>query len=234
MAALKVMLVDDEPLALSRLRRLLAERDDAELCGEAKNGSRALDLIRETRPEVVLLDVEMPGDSGVSVAEAINRMGDPPVIIFVTAYENYAVEAFGVRALDYLVKPVRPERLGEALARAREARPVTGRRALNARVGDRTLRIPLDEVRMLKATDKYTQVVHLSGVHLVDDSLASLEKEFSERFVRIHRATLVSRAHIVELFRDAAGVERLRLAGCEPAPKVSRRNLSYVRRLLRR
>lgn len=155
-------------------------------------------------------------------------------MIFVTAYENYAVEAFGVRALDYLVKPVRAARLEEALQRVRALRPDTGRQALSARVGECVQRIPLDAIRMLEATDKYTQIHHLQGTSLADDSLVALEQEFPHRFVRIHRATLVSRAHMIELFRDDDGHERVRLADCAQAPKVSRRNLAKVRQWIRR
>lgn len=230
MAMLKLVLVDDEPLARARLKRMLAECDDIELCGEAGEGGQALEVIRESRPDAVLLDVEMPGKDGVSAAAAINELDHPPAVIFITAYENYALDAFGVRALDYLVKPVRASRLNEALARVRDVRPASGRRALSARVGERLRRIPLDTVRILRATDKYTQVTDTDGVHLIDDSLVALETEFPDRFVRVHRATLVSREHITGLFRDDNGAERLQIADCQLTPKISRRNLAQVRK----
>lgn len=230
---LRLVLVDDEPLARARLKRMLAGLEGIELCGEAGEGRQALELIRETRPDAVLLDVEMPGTDGVSAAAAINELAPPPAVIFITAYESYALDAFGVRALDYLVKPVRASRLDEALARVREVRPVTTRKALSARVGERLQRIPLETVRVLRATDKYTQVAHTGGVHLVDESLVALESEFPDRFVRVHRATLVSREHITGLFRDSDGTERLQIADCKLAPKISRRNLSTVRKVLK-
>lgn len=234
-ASLRVLVVDDEAPAVRRLQRLLKEHPLAEYAGSASHAAEALAACRSQHPDVVLLDVEMPGMDGVSAARRMLRLEQPPQVIFVTAFEQYAVDAFDLHALDYLVKPVRAERLDKALRRAAEARTGgPGRRvSLSARLGERLLAIPLDEVRVLLAEDKYTCVHYLGGEALIEDSLMSLEARFPEHFVRVHRAALVSREHLRALQRDADGHERVEIEGCEVRPEVSRRNLATVRRLLK-
>ncbi len=234
MRRLDVLIVDDEPPACRRLERLLSELDGVERVRSAGSGDQAQAVCREQVPDVVLLDVEMPGPDGLEVAEALAGLDQPPGIIFVTAFENYAVDAFRVRALDYLVKPVRAGRLAEALERARADGPAAPEPPprLLARVGDRTVVIPLADIRLLQAEDKYTTVHYPGGTALLDDSLVSLEQNHPELLYRVHRNALVSANHVQELFRDGNGRYCVRIADCPVTPEVSRRNLARLRKLL--
>ncbi|TVS13770.1 MAG: DNA-binding response regulator [Wenzhouxiangella sp.] len=231
---MRVLVVDDEAPAVRRLQRLLQDHPLAEFAGSASHAGEALEACLSLHPDVVLLDVEMPGMDGVSAARRMLRLDQPPQIVFVTAFEQYAVDAFDLHALDYLVKPVRAERLDKALRRAAATRQRgRGRRiTLSARLGERLLAIPLDEVRVLLAEDKYTCVHYVGGEALIEDSLMSLEERFGEHFVRVHRAALVSRQHLRALVRDPDGHERVEVEGCRVRPEVSRRNLATIRRLL--
>jgi two-component system response regulator AlgR len=231
MKAQRVLVVDDEPPAVERLVRLLDELAAAELCASTTDPAVAADLCAEQQPDVVLLDVEMPVIDGVEVARRLRRLSPPPAVIFVTAFEHYAVDAFEVAAVDYLVKPVRSDRLARALERARN-RPLGRGVTLRTRLGDRLLSIPLAEVRALVAEDKYTVVHFDRGEALVDDSLVSLEQRFPGQFIRVHRKALVARRFLRGLFRDEQGQERVELDGSDCKPPVSRRNLPTVRQLL--
>lgn len=230
---LRVVLVDDEAPARDRLARLLESCEEAELIGQCEDGRALLELCSKQHPDLVLLDVEMPGPDGLELARQIRTLEDPPEIVFVTAFENYAVEAFGVRAVDYLVKPVRLERLRAALdgVRTRARRPGV-EPMLVARLADRITRIAIGEIRALIAEDKYVSVHSVGGVALVEDSLVQLESRFEGRFLRIHRNALVSTSHLRSLYRDAQGSERVEIDDVDICPEVSRRNLPAVRRAL--
>ncbi|MFW5927391.1 MAG: LytR/AlgR family response regulator transcription factor, partial [Wenzhouxiangella sp.] len=154
---LRVYVIDDERPAIQRLERLVAARGDATVCGSETDPERALAQCRDLAPDVVLADIEMPGIDGVTLAASLKRLPLPPAIVFVTAFERYAVDAFELAATDYLVKPVRPERLGRALERAR-VHPRQDKPRLRSRVGERIISVPVDEVRALVAEDKYTTV----------------------------------------------------------------------------
>ncbi|SRR6056297_1960817 len=228
---LRVVLVDDEAPARDRLARLLESCEEAELIGQCEDGSDLLQLCSNQQPDLVLLDVEMPGPDGLELARQIRSLKDPPEVVFVTAFENYAVEAFDVRAADYLVKPVRLERLRAALDGARARRPGV-EPMLVARLADRITRIPIGEIRALIAEDKYVSVHSVGGVALVENSLVQLESRFEGRFLRIHRNALVSTSHLRSLYRDAQGSERVEIDDVDICPEVSRRNLPAVRRAL--
>lgn len=232
---LRVVIVDDEAPAVRRLARLLENSAWARCIGTAANADGALDVCRREHPDLVLLDVEMPGMDGVDAARRLARLDPAPLVIFVTAFERYAVDAFDVQALDYLVKPVRAERLEQALQRAARARDPGPRRAatLAARLGEKLIAIPLDDIRVLVSEDKYTCVHYMGGEALIEDSLLSLEDRFPDRFIRVHRAALVSRAHLRACYTDPAGHERVEVEQCKVRPEVSRRNLPAVRRLLK-
>lgn len=229
---LGVIIVDDEPPAIRRLDRLLAQIDGVGVLDRLDQAARVVERCRQVRPDVVLLDVAMPGTDGVQLARELKKLEVPPAVIFTTAYEEYAVDAFELEALDYLVKPIRVERLAAALERARQQRP--GRpAALSARLGERLMSIPVADIRVLLAEDKYTCVHYLGGEALIEDSLVSLEQRFPDRFVRVHRNALVSVMHLRGLFRDSEGNERVEVDGVECRPELSRRNRSRVRRLLK-
>jgi DNA-binding LytR/AlgR family response regulator len=238
----RVLVVDDEPLARRRLVRLLAQIAGVELAGEAADGVEALQSIERERPDVVLLDIRMPGLDGLALAES--REGLPP-IVFTTAHDEYAVRAFEVSAVDYLMKPVKLERLRAALAKARgrasgdgaglrallerllppEVAPVVARAGASVRVFDPR------SISRFRAEDKY--VVFRAGGrdHLLDESLSRLEERLAPLgFVRVHRAELVNLGHVRALHgRDDEA--RVELSDGQTAP-VSRRFAAELRRRL--
>ncbi|MFI4879693.1 MAG: LytR/AlgR family response regulator transcription factor [Steroidobacterales bacterium] len=232
-AALKVLIVDDESPARERLRSLLAEITDVEVIGEAANGHEALKATSELNPDVVLLDVRMPGMDGLEAARHLNVLEEPPAVIFTTAYDQYAVEAFDTHAVGYLLKPVRQEQLAASLVRAgrltraqlqKLAAGAEARRThIAARHREGLKLIPIEEVQYFLADQKYTTVRHLNGEDLIEESLRLLEREFSASFARIHRNALVSVKYLERIERDADGQYFVHLRGC-PAPlEVSRR-----------
>jgi two-component system, LytTR family, response regulator AlgR len=234
---LRVLIVDDEAPARERLKSLLAEiGGEFETAGEATNGEQALKLSVDLSPDVVLLDVRMPGMDGIEAARQLNSLVEPPAVIFTTAYDEYAVNAFDAQAVGYLLKPIRKEKLAAALAQAgRLTRPQLQRLAASAeapppkrthiaarhREGLRL--IPIEEIQFFFAEQKYTTVRHLKGEDLIEDSLRSLEEEFGAALVRIHRNALVSVRFLEGIERNAEGQYFVKLRGC-PAPlQVSRR-----------
>ncbi len=228
---MRALIVDDERPAADRLSRLLEQQAGVQTCGIVTQAAQVEERCRELLPDVVLLDVEMPGLDGVALARRLRKLESSPALIFVTAFEQYAVDAFELAAVDYLVKPVRADRLARALERARN-RPIDPGAKLRTRLGDRILSIPVVDVRALVAEDKYTVVHFDKGEALIDDSLVTLEQRFSQQFIRIHRKALVARRYLRGLFRDEQGQERVELEGSECQPPVSRRNLALVRQVL--
>ena len=233
-AKLKVLIVDDEPPARERLRSLLAEIADVEVVGEAANGHEALRETHDLAPDVVLLDVRMPGMDGLEAARHLNVLEEPPAVIFTTAYDQYAVEAFDAHAVGYLLKPVRKEQLAASLARAgRVTRAQLQRLAaaageerrshIAARHREGLRLIPIEEVQYFLADQKYTTVRHVNGEDLIEDSLRLLESEFGAAFVRIHRNALVGVKYLERIERNADGQYFVRLRGCEAPLQVSRR-----------
>jgi len=229
------MVVDDEPPAVERLVALLGGEPGVRIVGCESRPDRVLDRCSSLCPDIVLLDIEMPGTDGIELARSLRRLERPPAVVFVTAHDEYAVDAFDVAALDYLVKPVRPERLRAALRRfeTRGRSAADGRGPmLAARIGDRRLLIPIDDVRALSSEDKCTVVHAAEGRALTDATLKDLETRHSDDFLRVHRSALVSRRYVRSMFRDADGIERVSLVGIDYQPEVSRRNHAAVKRLL--
>ena len=234
---MRVLIVDDEPLARSRLRRLCARIEGVEVCGEAGDGEAALASIAALAPDVVLLDIDMPGLDGLAVAESRGEAG--PAVIFTTAHARYALDAFEADALDYLLKPVVPERLERALAKVRRARARpegSGTDASRLTVQDgSTLRVfDVRQIRRFRATDKYV-VFHCEGAeHETRESLASLETRLAPLgFVRVHRAELVRLDSVRALEPEPGGAATLVLDDGSRVP-VSRRSATEVRRMLGR
>jgi two-component system, LytTR family, response regulator AlgR len=236
--ALRVLIVDDEQPARDRLRTLLAEIGTVELAGEAATGEEAINMAARSVPSIVLLDVRMPGMDGVETAHHLSALAEPPSVIFTTAYDEYAVSAFDAQAVGYLLKPVRKEKLAAALARAERLSrgqlrglPLAAERRTHiaARYRDSIRLIPVPEIIYFLADQKYTTVRHLNGEDLIEDSLRTLEEEFSELFVRVHRNALVSTRYLDSVERSGQGQYFVRLRGCsEPLP-VSRRMASELR-----
>ncbi|MBS1202653.1 MAG: DNA-binding response regulator [Chromatiaceae bacterium] len=244
---MKVLVVDDEAPARQRLIRLLSELDGAyELAGEAADGIDAVEQCRSKPIDVVLLDVQMPGMSGLDAAREMAQLQPPPAVILVTAFEQYALAAFEHKVEDYLVKPVRRERLQEALERVRvPTRPQRAslgqddeahagrRRFLSAHYRGGLQTVPIQNVIYLLAEYKYVTVRHTGGELLVDESLKSLEDEFPDLFLRVHRNALVARARLFGLEKTNDGGTEVRLRDCNERLPVSRRHLAEIRRWLR-
>jgi two-component system response regulator AlgR len=231
----RVLIVDDEPPARERLRRLLGELGGVDIAGEAPNGEQAVRLAGELHPDVVLLDVRMPGMNGLEAARHLALFEAPPAVVFTTAYDAYAVEAFEAQAIGYLLKPVRAEKLAAALQRAaRLAGPPlarvaasdpqrTARTHVAARLGDSVRLIPVADILFFAADQKYTTVRHRAGTDLIEDSLRALEEEFPTQFVRVHRNALVGIHSLAAIERDAAGQYRVVVRDSGERLDVSRR-----------
>ncbi len=242
---LQVLVVDDEVLARSRLRTLLAEctAPAARVGGEAGTATQAMELLRRQQFDAVLLDIRMPGADGLALAQALRMLAQPPVVIFVTAHAEHAVQAFELEAADYLTKPVRLERLQAALAKAERA-AIARRGALLAPAQDvlviqdrgRTERIPLPEVLYFKAELKYVTVRTAARSYILDASLSDLEEKYRSQFMRVHRNALVARQALRALEKhedpEEGEVWAVRLTGVDELLAVSRRQLTAVREAL--
>jgi two-component system response regulator AlgR len=246
---MNVLIVDDEAPARDRLRRLLEEGEHV-VVGEAANGEQALEMAQQLAPDVVLLDIRMPGLSGIETARHLNTFEKPPAVIFATAYDEYAIEAFEASAVGYVLKPVRRERLDQALELARRLHNSTlsevaeksglgdSRQHLCTRSLGELKLIPVSDVHFILADQKYVNVFHASGQDLIDDSLKSLEDEFPDILVRIHRGALVAFACIDSLRKTGDGQTEvvMREDGGHDAGRliVSRRHLTIVKRRLKK
>jgi two-component system response regulator AlgR len=231
---MRILIADDEPLARARMTALLRDCEGAEVVASVGDGEAVLAACVEARVELLLLDIAMPGLDGIGVARRLAALPDPPQLVFCTAYDEHALAAYELRAADYLLKPVRIERLREALARATALRQRTRpTEALNAQARGAPIRVPLAQILYLSADDKYVTVHRDEGEALTEQSLKAIEEAFPERFVRIHRACLIPGERLLGLQRDADGTLRALIAGSDARPEVSRRNLAAVRKLLR-
>ncbi|PKM29312.1 MAG: DNA-binding response regulator [Gammaproteobacteria bacterium HGW-Gammaproteobacteria-11] len=246
---MKVLIADDEPLARERLARLVNALPGYEPLAEmAANGHEALRLAAEQQPDILLLDIRMPGLDGLQAAARLSELPDAPAVIFCTAHGEYALDAFDVSAVGYLLKPVRAEALADALAKAQKLNRVqlcslgrangqgpTGqpRSHISARTRRGVELIPIDEVLYFIADHKYVTLRHLGGEVLLDEPLKALEDEFGDYFVRIHRNALVARHRIERLQRSAVGHFHLHLKGLEDETLVvSRRHVPGLRKLM--
>jgi len=242
---MKILVVDDEAPARARLRAMLEEIGGYEVCGEAANGRETLEHCEKHQPDVLLLDIRMPGIDGLEAAQHLLSLQQPPAIIFTTAYNDYALQAFETHAVDYLLKPVRLERLQDALQHARRLTRVQAasvregddqsckRQRICANVRGSLQLIPVEEIRYFQADQKYVVVSTGTAQLLIEETLKSLEQEFADQFVRIHRNALVARHYISGLGKDDDGCAQLSLAGVEQTLEVSRRHIADVRKLVK-
>lgn len=245
---LRVLIVDDEAPARRRLREVLADcasETALEIVGEAEDGLAALDCLEASPIDLVLLDIRMPGMDGIECAGHIQKRDRPPAIIFTSAYDAYACQAFDLNAIDYLLKPVRAERLSRALSKAhsvslaalqslRDAHP-KARTHLSVNEKGRIVLIPLEEILYLKAELKYVTVRTAQREFLLEESLSRLEEEFGETFLRIHRNCLVANARIREVGKSPRNDDShfLRLDGLDETLLVSRRQYAAFRERLK-
>ena len=239
---LRVLIVDDEALARSRLRTLLGDCTSPAVlvAGEAAHAVQAMDALRREVFDVVLLDIRMPGVDGITLAQTLAQLPQPPAVVFVTAHSEHAVQAFEVEAVDYLTKPVRLERLQQALQKverlahtAKGLQPEVDEECLIIQDRGRTERVPLVEVLYLKAELKYVTVRTASRSYILDGSLNELEERYAQQFMRIHRNALVARRAMRALEKHFDPEEgegwAVRLLGVDELLAVSRRQLSAVR-----
>jgi len=243
---MKVLVVDDEKLARERLIRMVHTLDDYEVVGEAACGDEAIKRTLEFEPDIVLLDIRMPGTDGMAAAHKIANLQSPPAVVFCTAFGEHAIEAINANAAGYLLKPVRREALVDALAKIGRVNRVQElaiigegdgtKRRTRTHISAKTRRgielIPLSEIRFFQADHKYVTVRHEAGEVLIDDTLRDLEDEFGDRVVRIHRNALVMTDHLEGLDRDSQGHYQVRLRGVGEKLDVSRRHVSGLRRLV--
>jgi len=251
--ALRIFIADDEAPARARLKELLADIDGelaTRVVGESGNGLDVIAQLPGTAAQVLLLDIQMPGMGGIEIARHLCALEDAPAFVFVTAHDRHAVEAFELNALDYLMKPVRAERLLAALKKAAAALPAGRERAerLERAAGgareffsvaerNRIVLVPASDVLFLKAELKYVTLRTAAAEHLIEESLVAIEREFADRFVRVHRNCLVARAAIRGFERAAGGGEEephwsVVLEGTPERLPVSRRQWPTVKGVL--
>jgi two-component system response regulator AlgR len=241
---MKILIVDDEAPARAQLRSLLGEIGQPyQVAGEAVSGKEALAACDELGVDLVLLDIRMPGMDGLTAAARLTECEQPPAVIFTTAYDEHALAAFEKNAIDYLLKPVRKQRLEQALAKAVSlTRPqlqvLQGLQdeeeaAISATFRGGLQRIPLSDIYYFRAEQKYVVARHVEGEALLEESLKSLEQQFGERFLRIHRNALVAKSQLAGLRKESDGRTLIVLKDLEEQLDVSRRHLAAVRRFIK-
>lgn len=241
-----ILIVDDELLARQRLMRMVEKINVVERILDAENAQQAMAMITEEDPDLVLLDIRMPGKDGLTLAHEISNMDDPPAIVFCTAYDSHAIDAFGTSAIGYLLKPVKAEQLVQVLEKAQKLNKIqraaikekadnkiSQRQHISARTHRGMELIAIKDIRYFIADQKYVTVHHTQGEHLLDETLKELQDEFSEKFLRIHRNALVSKQHIEALERDGQGQFHIRLSDIQAKPLVSRRHVGDIKEFLK-
>jgi two-component system response regulator AlgR len=244
---MNILIADDETPARNRLKRLINEYPDYNVIAEAKNGQEAIDLCAKHQPEIILMDIRMPGIDGLEAARIINEQDQPPAIIYCTAFSDHALKAFETHAVDYLLKPVVKERLFEALAssvqltRAQIARSSNNseptdntqpRQHICARVRGNLVLVPIENVYYFRADQKYVTVRHADGELLIEETLVSLEQEYKDLFLRIHRSTLVALDKIEGLEKHDSSTF-VSLNAINETLEISRRHLPAVRKVIK-
>jgi two-component system response regulator AlgR len=241
---MKVLVVDDERPARERLIHMLSSMLGMEPVGEATNGMEAVQLVQSVRPDVVLMDIRMPGMDGLEASRHLAEMEEPPAIIFTTAYSEHALEAFDAHAVGYLVKPIRQERLEQSLGKARKLTQAqlrtlsresssTGRSHICARVRGNLELIPVDDVVYFQADQKYITVRHIKGEVLIEDALKNLEIEFKEKLIRIHRNALVNTSYVSGMEKSRDGRFLVNFRAIDDKLEISRRHVAEVRKFLK-
>lgn len=242
---MKILVVDDEALARERLCSLLSELPGYTVCGQAGNGREALEQAEQLQPDALLLDIRMPGMDGLEAARHLQALAQPPAIIFTTAYNDYAIAAFEAHAVDYLLKPVRKDRLQEALENSQRLTRVqatslqhadsgnTSRQQVCVRVRGSLQLIPVDEIRCFLADQKYVNLRTANHEVLIEETIKSLETEFVDQFVRVHRNALVAVKYITGLQKSGEGHSQVCLDGLDEPLEVSRRHIADIRKLVK-
>lgn len=242
---MNILIVDDEQLARERLIRLIEETSESHQLQEASNGAEALKQYDQSQADLILLDIRMPVMDGLETAQHLSQLDKPPAIVFTTAYQDHALEAFEAQAIDYLLKPIRLERLQQAIAKASviqqahiaavqaEEKQQTTRTHVSAKSKGGLKILPVDDILYFKAEQKYVSAISEEGELILDESLKTLEAEFEEQFIRIHRNTLVASQCIRSLEKDADGNCKILLKDYAEALPVSRRHISQVKKYIK-
>ncbi len=241
---MKVLIVDDEKPARDRLARMVGELKEHQLVGEAVNGLEALGMAQSLEPDIVLLDIRMPGMDGIEAARHISKLEEPPAVVFTTAFSDHALEAFETHAVDYLLKPVKQDRLQAAMEAA--VRPTRAQASRNgdllsgleprqhicARVRGSLVLVPIEDIYYFHAEQKYVTVRHVEGEVLIEDALKNLETEFGDRFHRIHRNALVNLSRLAGMQSENDG-HQVTFKEIDDTLEVSRRHLPGVRKIIK-
>lgn len=242
---MKILIVDDEALARERLHDLVVELYPDAITIEATNGMEALDKVTSHSPEIILLDIRMPGMDGLELANHLLQLETQPAIVFTTAYQDHALSAFDANAVDYLLKPIRKERLKIAIERAsvisqskletlNNTKEISSTRThLSAMVQGNIQLIPIENIYYLKAEQKYVIAAWPGGEILLDESLVSLEAEFANHFIRVHRNALVAINHIRGLSKTTDGQHAIQLTDMPIELTVSRRHLVDIKKIIK-
>ena len=244
MLKMNVLIVDDEQLARQRLRKMLSTTTGYKIIGEAETGEDALRKTQASHPDVVLMDIRMPGMDGIEAASYINRMDNPPAIIFTTAFSDHALNAFEAHAIDYLLKPIKQSRLEAALDAAkrmnkaqlsqlREDESDGSRQKICVKSRGTLELIAIEEIAYFKADQKYVTLRTAEQEFLIEESLKTLEEEFSNQFIRIHRNALVARHMLLGLTKNNVGHACISFKDIDDLLEVSRRHLPFIRKQLR-
>jgi len=241
---MNVLIVDDEHLARQRLRKLLSSTAGCQIIGEAETGEDALRKTQASQPDVVLMDIRMPGMDGIEAASYINRMDKPPAIIFTTAYGEHALEAFETHAIDYLLKPIKQSRLEAALdaakrmnkaqlSKLRQDETEGAREKICVKSRGSLELIPVEEIIYFKADQKYVTLRTAEQEYLIEESLKALEQEFAFHFMRIHRNALVAHKMLHGLTKNSDGHACINFHEIDDLLEVSRRHLPLIRKKLK-
>ena len=240
---MKILIVDDEPLARERLHRQIQEIEKGYDIIEAENGLTALQQSETHTPDIVLLDIRMPGMDGIEAASKLSELETPPAIIFTTAYDEYALDAFDAHAIAYLLKPIRKEKLEKALKSAQRLNRVqlqsmkkneseSQEQYLSVRIHSGVRKIELKDIYYFQAEQKYVTVKYQGGEVLIEESLKSLEARFNNTFIRIHRNALISKQQLTAIRKDQQGRYLTELKDIDDKIEVSRRHVAEVRKFL--
>ncbi|EAT13019.1 response regulator transcription factor [Bermanella marisrubri] len=237
---MNILVVDDESLARNRLKRLIAKLKLGDVLAEAENGVQAVEMVNQYAPDCVLMDIQMPGMTGLEAARHISQLETPPAVIFTSAYDEFALQAFKVHAVDYLVKPVSSDALQHAFSKLSKLNKAQtqifqqdkSRSHISAKTHSGIELIPVEKIQVFRADQKYISVIYEDGEVLIDEPLKSLEEEFGDRFIRVHRSALVNKAYICGLEKTEDGQSLIKMKGLDDEIQVSRRHLSDVRKRL--
>ena len=241
---MNVLIVDDEQLARQRLRKMLSANNGYQIIGEAETGEDALRKTQATQPDVVLMDIRMPGMDGIEAARYINRLDKPPAIIFTTAYSDHALHAFETHAIDYLLKPIKQSRLEAALDAAKRMNKAqlsqlrddeTGncRQKICVKIRGALELIPIEEIIYFKADQKYVTLRTAEQEFLIEESLKMLEQEFTNKFIRIHRNALVAQHMLQGLTKNLDSHACISFKDVDDLLEISRRHLPAIRKKLK-